>query len=88
MAIPRTEPRTIIKNPRVLHAEPILDGTRIPVRTVVLLMRLHGDVAAVQRELPSLTVGDIESALRYYDAHRDEVEYWIAFDAADDEETL
>jgi uncharacterized protein (DUF433 family) len=54
----------------------------------VLLMRLHRDVAAVQRELPSLTVGDIESALRYYDAHRDEVEYWIAFDAADDEETL
>ncbi len=88
MAIPHTEPRTIITNPRVLHAEPILDGTRIPVRTVVLLMRLHRDMSAGQRELPSLTVGDIESALHYYDTHRDEIEGWIAFDAADDEETL
>ena len=38
MAIPHAEPRRIIKNPRVLHAEPILDGTRIPVRTVALLI--------------------------------------------------
>lgn len=88
MAIPHAEPRTIIKNPRVLHAEPILDGTRIPVRTVVLLMRLHGDVSAVQRELPILTIRDVESALHYYDAHHDEIEYWIAFDKADDEESL
>lgn len=88
MAIPHAESRTIIKNPRVLHAEPTLDGTRIPVRTVVLLMRLHGDVSAVQRELPILTVHDIESALHYYDMHHDEIEYWIAFDTADDKETL
>lgn len=88
MAIPHAEPRTIIKNPRVLHAEPILDGTRIPVRTVVLLMRLHGDVSAVQRELPLLTIHDVESALHYYDAHRDEIENWIAFDTADSDEPL
>lgn len=88
MALPHAEPRTIIKDPRVLHAEPILDGTRIPVRTVVLLMRLHRDVSAVQHELPSLTIRDIEEALHYYDTHRDEIEYWIAFDKADDEEPL
>jgi len=88
MAIPHAEPRTIIKNPRVLHAEPILDGTRIPVRTAVLLMRLHQDVSVVQRELPILTVQDIEVALDYYHAHREEIEYWITFDNADDAETL
>ncbi len=65
MAIPHAEPRTIIKNPRVLHAEPILDGTRIPVRTIVLLMRLHQDVSVVQRELPILTTRDVEAALDY-----------------------
>ena len=65
----------IVKNPRVLDAEPILDGTRIPVRTVVLLMRLHRDMSAVQRELPSLTNRDVEVALQYYDAHLDEIEY-------------
>lgn len=88
MAIPHAEPRTIIKNPRVLHAEPILDGTRVPVRTVVLLMRLHHDVSAVQRELPILTIRDIEAALDYYDANREEIEYWIAFDTADSDEPL
>ncbi|MGI8690249.1 MAG: DUF433 domain-containing protein [Thermomicrobiales bacterium] len=88
MAIPHAEPRTIIKNPRVLHAEPILDGTRIPVRTVVLLMRLYGDIAAVQRELSILTIRDVEAALHYYDAHRDEIEYWIAFDSADSDGPL
>lgn len=88
MTVTQTAPRTVVKNPGVLDAEPTLDGTRIPVRTVVLLMRLHGDAAAVQRELPTLTVSDVEVALRYYDAHGDEIEGWIAFDKADDDESL
>jgi len=88
MAVPHAASRLIVKNPRVLHAEPILEGTRIPVRTVVQLMRLHGDIAVVQRELPTLTRGDIEAALDYYAAHHDEIEQWIAFDKADDDEPL
>ena len=88
MAIPHAELRAIIKNPRVLHAEPILEGTRIPVRTVVQLMRLFEDMSAVQRELPFFTVADIEAALQYYAVYRDEIEYWIAFDKADDDEPL
>jgi uncharacterized protein (DUF433 family) len=51
-------------------------------------MRLHGDVIAVQRDLPILTASDIEAALRYYTAHRDEIEYWIAYDKADSDEPL
>lgn len=78
----------IVKNPRILGAEPILDGTRIPVRTVVQLMRLHGNIAVLQRELPTLTRGDIEAALEYYAAHHDEIEYWIAYDKADADEPL
>ncbi len=58
-------------------------GTRVPVRTVVLLMRLYGDVSAVGRELPSLTAEDIDAALASYDTHPREIEDWIAFDAAD-----
>lgn len=68
VAIPNAEPKAIVKNPRVLHAEPILEGTRIPVRTVVQLMRLHHDISAVQRELPALTVANIaddDESLRY-----------------------
>ncbi len=88
MAVAHIIPRTIVKDPRILGAEPILDGTRIPVRTVVVLMRLHSDVAAVQQELPVLTMDDVEAALHYYDAHSDEIEGWIAFDKADNDEPL
>lgn len=88
MTVTQAAPRTIVKNPRVLHAEPTLDGTRIPVRTVVLLMRLYCDPAVVQRELLTLTVSDVEAALHYYDLHSDEIEGWIAFDEADDDESL
>lgn len=63
MALTHAEPRRIVNDPGVLHAEPILEGTRIPVRTVVLLMRLHGNVSAVERESPSLTAEDIDAAL-------------------------
>jgi uncharacterized protein (DUF433 family) len=88
MAVPRVVARSIVKNPQVLHAEPTVEGTRIPVRTIVQLMRLHEDASAVQRELPILTVSDIEAALQYYTAHRDEIEYWIVYDNSDSDETL
>ncbi len=88
MALTHAEPRRIVNDPGVLHAEPILEGTRIPVRTVVLLMRLYGNVSAVGRELPSLTAQDIDTALAYYDTHPREIEDWIAFDAADDADPL
>ncbi len=38
--------------------------------------------------MPILAVRDIESALRYYDAYRDEIEDWIAFDTANTDEAL
>ena len=88
MALTHTEPRRIANDLGVLHAEPILEGTRIPVRTVVLLMRLCGNISAVGRELPSLTAQDIGAALVYYDTHPREIEDWIAFDSADDADPL
>ncbi len=71
--------RTIVRNPRILFGEPTIEGTRISVRTVVLLnYACGGDVQWVQRELPTLTVADIEIALRYYPEHRDEINTYIA----------
>lgn len=55
-----------------------------PVRTVVPLMRLRRNRAAARRELPALTVGDVEATLCSCDAHRDKIEDWMAFDKADD----
>lgn len=70
--------QTIVSQPDVLSGEPTIAGTRVSVRTVVLMKYAYGDVASVQRELPTLSVEDIESALRYYHEHRDEINAYIA----------
>ena len=75
----QTKPRTIVRNPRVLFGEPTIEGTRISVRTVVLLnYACAGDIQRVQHELPTLSTSDVETALRFYRTHRDEINTYIA----------
>jgi uncharacterized protein (DUF433 family) len=70
--------RTIVRNPGILHGEPIIEGTRIPVRAVVLFKYEYDDIAGVQNALPSLSTNDVEIAMRFYRAHRDEINRYIA----------
>ncbi len=69
--------RTIVRNPGILHGEPIIEGTRVPVRAVVLF-NYEYDIAGVQSALPSLSANDIETAMRFYREHRDEINRYIA----------
>lgn len=81
----QTKPRTIVRNPRILFGEPTIEGTRISVRTVVVLnYACGGDARRVQEELPTLSVADIETALRYYREHRDEINAYIAANTDED----
>lgn len=84
--LPRTH--TIVHNPRILGGEPIIAGTRIAVRIIVQTARMYPDMADILEGYPSLDEEDVRVALAYYDAHRDEIEGWIAFDAASDDEPL
>ncbi len=70
--------RTIVRNPRILSGEPIVEGTRISVRTIVLARYMFGSAEHVQEQLPTLRVPDIEAALDYYQNHRDEINAYIA----------
>ncbi len=70
--------RTIVRNPRILFGEPIIEGTRIPVRSVVLYHYGYGNVEGVLQALPTLTAPDVETALQYYRAHREEINQHIA----------
>jgi uncharacterized protein (DUF433 family) len=70
--------RTIVRNPGILHGEPIIEGTRIPVRAVVLYHHGYGDVEGVLQALPTLTAPDVETALRYFREHRTEINRHIA----------
>ncbi len=42
----QVEARTIVRNSRILFGEPIIKGTRIPVRSVVLYKYEYGDTDA------------------------------------------
>ncbi len=70
--------RTIVRNPRILFGEPIIEGTRIPVRSVVLYNYECGDAEGILTALPTLRAEDVETAMRYYAEHCDEINRHIA----------
>jgi uncharacterized protein (DUF433 family) len=82
---PRVEGRMrnqqyITSSPGVQGGEPVIRDTRTPVRTVGVLFHdvYSGDRDAVQRALPHLSCEEIDAALSYYDAHRQQIDALIA----------
>lgn len=65
-------------NPGVLRGEPIIAGTRTPVRAIVEYWKFGDTPEAIQRKLPHLRLAQIFDALGYYDDHRDEIDGYIA----------
>jgi len=77
-----TKARTITHNPKVLGGEPIVSGTRIPVRAVISMERAYGgDIGAIRQALPTLSIEEIALAIRYGREHPEEIEHWMRFDA-------
>jgi uncharacterized protein (DUF433 family) len=67
----------IIRDDQILSGEPIIKGTRTPVRAVVELWRLGYPPDEVPRELPHLTLAAVFDALSYYSDHQDEIQSYI-----------
>ena len=74
----------IVRNPRVLGGEPIVRGTRIPVRSIVLAARESGGSDAVRDAYPQSTPADVGEALAFYDGHRTEIDHFIWANLHDD----
>lgn len=74
----QTKARTIVRVPGVVGGEPILEGTRIAVRHLVLYLYDYGDAQEVADGLPPITVADVEAAIQFYREHRDEINVYIA----------
>lgn len=72
----------IVRVPDVVGGEPIIDGTRIPVRTIVLYYREYQNVADLHEVYPVLDRPVLEEALRFYEANRDEIDRYITEDEA------
>lgn len=73
----QTEHVYIVKDDRILSGEPIIKGTRTPVRAIVELWRLGYAPEAIPAHLPHLTPAAVFDALSYYSDHQDEVHEYI-----------
>jgi uncharacterized protein (DUF433 family) len=85
MALPierQSWPRRVVRNPRILDGEPTLEGTRVPVRTIVEATRLAMTPDEIVDAYPMLDQRAVETALAFYGQHRDEIDRHI-FENAD-----
>jgi len=76
MGIP-TEHPYVTRVDTILSGEPIVKGTRTPVRAVVEHWKFGDTPEEIARKLPYLQLAQIFDALSYYDDHRDEIEHYI-----------
>jgi uncharacterized protein (DUF433 family) len=73
----QAEAGLIVRNPRIHGGEPIIRGTRVPVRSIALARDQDGlERRAIAREFV-VDVVAVDAALRYYDAHKAEIDRFI-----------
>jgi uncharacterized protein (DUF433 family) len=71
--IQATQHRYIVSDPDILSGEPIIDGTRTPVRAVVELWRQGAPAEVIPAQLPHLSLAQVFDALSYYSDHQAEI---------------
>lgn len=68
----------IVRNPKIQGGEPIIKGTRFPVRSVVVYILKNGMLPEeLIREFPQLTLASVYDALAYYYDHKEEIDSLI-----------
>lgn len=73
-----TEHLYIIKDKKIAGGEPVIKGTRTPVRAIVEWWKFGAAPEEIKENLPHLSLAQIFDALSYYDDHRQEIETYIA----------
>ena len=72
-----TAHRYIVTDDQILSGEPIIKGTRTPVRAIVEMWRQGPAPEAIPNRLPHLTLAQIFDALSYFSDHQAEIQQWI-----------
>jgi uncharacterized protein (DUF433 family) len=75
--IQATAHRYIVTDDQILSGEPIIQGTRTPVRAIVEMWRQGLAPEAIPNRLPHLTLAQIFDALSYFSDHQAEIQQWI-----------
>ena len=73
-----TEHCYIIRKKGILSEEPIVKGTRTPVRAIAELWRLGYAPEEIRSGLPHLRLAAVFDALSYYCDHTEEINRYIA----------
>jgi uncharacterized protein (DUF433 family) len=73
----RTEHLYIVTDDHILSGEPIILGTRTPVRAIVELWRQGIVPETIPTHLPHLTLAQVFDALSYFSDHQDEINRYI-----------
>ena len=69
--------RYITRDPDLLPGEPIIRGTKTPVRAIIELRRLGTPPEEVLIHLPYLTLAQVFDALSYYADYKEEIDSYI-----------
>lgn len=80
-----TDNRYIIRNDKILSGEPIIKGTRTPVRAIVEIWRQGVLPEEIPSQLPHLTLAQVFDALSYYSEHQEEINEYIQRNRIPDE---
>ena len=70
--------RHIVRDPDILGGEPIVRGTRVPVRAIVETWRMGVGAEEIQAHFPHLTQAQVSEALAYFSDNQDEILEHIA----------
>jgi uncharacterized protein (DUF433 family) len=80
-----TVTRYVVKDTTILGGEPIIAGTRTPVRAIVELWRQGLAPELIPQQLPHLTLAQVFDSLSYYRDHQAEIQQSIERNAFPDD---
>lgn len=69
--------RYIESKPGVVGGEPVIKGTRVPVRSIVLKYRLGYSAEEIVQAVPHISLAEVFEALSYYSDNRAEIDDYI-----------
>ena len=72
-----TEPCYVVRDAAILQGEPIIKGTRTPVRAIVELWRLGTPPEGIPTRVPHLSLAQVFDALSYFSDQADEITSYI-----------
>jgi uncharacterized protein (DUF433 family) len=80
-----TRHRYVVTDPDILSGEPIIEGTRTPIRAIVELWRQGLLAEEIPSHLPHLSLAQVFDALSYYSDHQGEINAHIERNRIPDE---